>query len=93
MAAVGMQVSGSITLNEVFAQVAKNGRSEVRVAVREYKGRRALDIREFYRDDSNPNGTMRPGKGAWLPQGVAEEVMDALTEHRDDVFTLLEAGD
>lgn len=58
------------------ADFAKNGRERIKVAVREFRGVRGLDIRTFA---TNPEGQAVPtSKGVNLRLGLVRELIAAL---------------
>lgn len=71
---------------EEFIDAVPSGRNLFVVSVRTYKGRKALDIRSFYRGDED----WAPGKGAWISADVAGEVLDILSVKRETIDALLD---
>jgi hypothetical protein len=66
-------------LGEVLYQHPKPGGRTFRVAVREYRGRRFLDVREWGERDGKPLATAR---GATVPCEALESIADALQAYR-----------
>ncbi|MGH2354089.1 MAG: transcriptional coactivator p15/PC4 family protein, partial [Chloroflexota bacterium] len=59
--------------------IRKNSVEVVRVALREYQGRRYLDIRLWYWSEDGPEETLRPSrKGVTLRVEQLPELRDAL---------------
>lgn len=69
------------TGGEAIAKFEKNSREEVRVSVDEFHGRKIINIRVYYRNES----------GQWLPgkQGVAL----AVDRYRDLADAVLQLGE
>ena len=67
--------------------VTKSDKERIEVAVKEYKGRRALDIRTWYREDEG--SPWKPGKGVWIPADLAGDVMGMLANNREHILNSL----
>lgn len=67
--------------SELVAKFEKNSKEEVRVSVDEFRGRKIINIRVYYRD---PAGQWLPGK-----QGVALSV----DRYRDLADAVLQLGE
>ena len=65
---------------EVIARFEKNKKEEVRFSIKEYHGRKIINIRVFYKDD---DGTWKPGK-----QGLAVSV----DRYKELAGAILEVG-
>lgn len=64
------------------------GRNILVMSCRSYKGRRALDLRQFFLADDKE---YRPtGKGVWMPADVVASVLDTLVDRRDAIDKALE---
>lgn len=72
---------GDDTQSELVAKFEKNSKEEVRVSVDEFRGRKIINIRVYYRD---PSGQWLPGK-----QGVALSV----DRYRDLADAVLQLGE
>lgn len=70
-----------VSRGEVVAQFEKNSREEVRVSVDDFRGRKIINIRAYYRSES---GTWLPGK-----QGLALSV----DRYRDLAEAILKLGE
>ena len=60
----------------LIAELAKNARERVRVALTEYNGHRLVDLRVFYED--RLSGEWRPGKGLAIRRELMPELRKAL---------------
>ncbi len=69
------------TFGEAIVKFEKNSKEEVRVSVDEYRGRKIINIRVYYRNEA----------GAWLPgkQGIALSV----DRYRDLADAVLQLGE
>jgi transcriptional coactivator p15 (PC4) len=59
-------MNDDVTRGEVVASFEKNSREEVRISIDDFRGRKIINIRVYYRSES---GTWSPGK-----QGLALSV-------------------
>jgi len=59
----------------VVAELPKNARERLRVALTEYNGHRLCDVRTFYQDRT---GEWRPGKGISVRRALLPELRKAL---------------
>jgi len=73
---------------KVLAQWDK-GRDRVVVSLREYNGRRGLDVREQYEKDGEWLPTK---KGMWMDAQQAELLGEALEKHKDEIVAFLNAA-
>jgi len=64
------------------------GRNILVISCRSYKGKRALDLRQFYLAKETE---YRPtGKGVWIPADVVTDVLDTLAQARPVIDEELE---
>jgi len=74
-------MNDNVTRGEVVASFEKNSREEVRVSVDDFRGRKIINIRVYYRSES---GSWSPGK-----QGLAISV----DRYRDLAEAMLKLGE
>ena len=74
-------MNDDVTRGEVVASFEKNSREEVRISVDDFRGRKIINIRVYYRSES---GTWAPGK-----QGLAISV----ERYRDLAEATLKLGE
>lgn len=74
-------MNDDVTRGDVVASFEKNSREEVRVSIDEFRGRKIINIRVYYRTDS---GSWSPGK-----QGLAISV----ERYRDLAEATLKLGE
>jgi hypothetical protein len=70
----------SVTTGQVIATFEKNTKEEVRVTVDEFRGRKLMNLRVYYKDES---GQFKPGK-----QGIAL----AVDRYRDLADAIVKLG-
>lgn len=61
--------------------IKKSDHRQIRIELREFKGRHGLDIREWYLDDD-----WKPGKGCWVPASCIEEFMEAIAKGHIPIY-------